>query len=347
MFKMKHIYPLLLSLIGALSVVAESPVATVTAVPIGSTFAANDSINSDPDPSADARECLKGLRWDAEPFEVQCEASLDGLCDLLVRFPSPRPSGVAVNDEVAMEWYVARDKDRQPIAAPAMVVVHESGSNMAVGRVIARGLRASGVHALMIQLPYYGERKPEGKQLDGSIFISATHQGIADVRRARDAVAVLPLIDKHRIGLQGTSLGGFVAATTAGLDSGYDAVFLMLAGGDLFDVIMSGARDAAEYRKALAEAGLSDDRLKTELRKIEPNRLAHRLNPAQTWLYSGKLDTVVPIKNARILAKAANLDQSHHIEMIADHYTGIVYLPFVLEQMSTNLKAVAIPATAQ
>jgi dienelactone hydrolase len=319
-------------------------VAETLSVPqAGAVFAAVDTVDVSDEESEDARECLQGLGWPAEKFQVHCEPSDGKNGDLLVRFPSARPTGNATNDLVAMEWYVARDKDGQPLKAPAMVVVHESGSNMAVGRVIAQGLRAGGVHALMIQLPYYGQRKPEGTKLDGELFISATRQGIADVRRARDAVAALPLIDHDRIGLQGTSLGGFVAATTAGLDNAYDAVFLMLAGGDLYDVIMSGAKDAAEYRKTLAAAGFTDEKLKTELRKVEPNRLAHRLNAAQTWLYSGMLDDVVPIKNARILAKAAGLDRSHHIEMIADHYSGIVYVPFVLDQMSHKLKAVPSP----
>lgn len=313
----------------------------------GATYTATDTIDVTGETSDDAADCLQGLCWKPEKFAIRCELPTEDRGDMLVRFPSPRPSGNAVNDQVAMEWYVARDKNGQPMVAPAMVVVHESGSNMAVGRLIAEGLRASGIHALMIQLPYYGHRKPEGKELGGDVFVSATHQGIADVRRARDVVAALPLIDKDRIGLQGTSLGGFVAATTAGLDDAYDAVFLMLAGGDLFDVIMSGARDAAEYRKSLAAAGFTDERLKSELRKIEPNRLAHRLNPDRTWLYSGKFDTVVPIKNARILAQAAKLDSTHHIEMMADHYSGIVYVPFVLQQMSAKLKAVGLPTTAQ
>ncbi len=76
-----------------------------------------------------------------------------------------------------------------------------------------------------------------------------------------------------------------------------------------------------------------------ELRKVEPNRLAHRMNPSQTWLYSGLFDTVVPIKNARLLAKAAGLEKSHHIEMVANHYSGIIYIPFVLDHMCGQLKS--------
>ncbi len=229
---------------------------------VGSTFSATDTIDLAEDESADARDCLSGLSWTPGDFEILLEQPSPGRGDLLVRFASPRPSGDQANDQVAMEWYMARDRDRQRVTAPAMVVVHESGSNMEVGRMIARGVRSGGIHALLIHLPYYGVRRTAEKKLDGRLFVSATHQGIADVRRARDVVAALPFVEIDRIGLQGTSLGGFVAATSAGLDNGYDAVFLMLAGGDLYDVIQNGAKDAAEYRRALAKAGFANDLLR-------------------------------------------------------------------------------------
>src|SRR5690606_32843634 len=125
--------------------------------------------------------------------------------------PSPIASGDAVNDRVAVEWYLARDEEGQPVTAPAVVVVHESGSGMTVGRLFAQGLRKRGLHAFMIHLPYYGERRAGGKRPDGVNLITALRQAIADVRRCKDAVAALPLVQPGPIALQGTSLGGFVS----------------------------------------------------------------------------------------------------------------------------------------
>jgi len=48
--------------------------------------------------------------------------------DVLVRFPSPVPTGDEHNDRVAVEWYVARDARWQPLEATAVVVVHESST---------------------------------------------------------------------------------------------------------------------------------------------------------------------------------------------------------------------------
>ncbi len=116
-------------------------------------------------------------------------------------------------------------------------------------------------------------------------------QAIADVRRARDAVASLPLVDDAHIALQGTSLGGCVSATSAALDHSYDSVFLTLAGGNIFDLIQNGKKDAAKVRQKLNQAGFSGEQLKAIVHPIEPNRIAHRLQPERTWLYSGTYDT--------------------------------------------------------
>jgi len=50
-------------------------------------------------------------------------------------------------------------------------------------------------------------------------LLPTLQQAIADVRRARDAVVALPVVDSV-VGVQGTGLSGFVTATVAGLDDG-------------------------------------------------------------------------------------------------------------------------------
>lgn len=304
-------------------------------IPVGAIFEARDSWTDRDDESDDARECLAGLQWVAEEFEVHCEAASSWGGDLMIRFNSAIDSGDARNDRVAMEWYQPRERGRP---APAFVVVHESGSRMDVGRLMARCLRKQGFHAFLIHLPFYGERRTGRERPRSANLINAMQQAIADVRRARDAVAVLPMVDSDRINLQGTSLGGFVSATVAGLDQAYHGVFLMLAGGDLFGVLKHGARDTAKIRETLRKAGVTDEQLKHLARTIEPTRLAHRLDPDRTWLYSGRLDSVVPLHNARVLARSARLEPSHHVLMTANHYSGIIYLPFIIEHIASNAR---------
>jgi dienelactone hydrolase len=301
------------------------------------TISANDSLNCGTDPNGDAQACLARLSWTASPFEVRIEPAKPDRGDALIRFPSPVDTENQQNDLVSMEWYSARDQDDRPKTAPAVVVVHESGRGMTVGRLFAQGFQQRGLHAFLLHLPHYGERRGVGQSRETDNIIVSIRQAVADVRRARDAVSVLPNVDASNISLQGTSLGGFVSATTAGLDHGYQGVFLMLAGGDLFDVIQNGKRDSAKVRERLEAAGLTGETLKSLVYHIEPNRLAHRYNADRTWLYSGNRDTVVPPRSSESLAKAAGLTKTHHIQMNADHYSGIIYLPFVLNHMARKI----------
>lgn len=309
------------------------------------TYSARDTLAVGEEPSADARECLQGFCWTPSEFTVRCEAPVQAdRGDVLVRFPSPLPTGNEVNDLVALEWYMARDQAGQRIQAPAVVVIHESGKSMPVGRLFARGFQQRGLHAFMIQLPTYGQRRIPEPKGDLQQLFNLIRQATADVRRARDAVAVLPDVDAGNIALQGTSLGGFVASTAGALDQGFSRVFLTLSGGDIFGIIQHGERESAQVRQKFQDAGVSDEELRQLAWKIEPNRLAHRLDPQRTWLYSGTYDRVIPLENAQSLARAAHLERSHHLRMPATHVTGIIFLPVILDQMAGEVLGTGQPA---
>ncbi len=293
---------------------------------------AQDTLKPQATVTDDARMCLDGLCWKPTEFTVTVEQVTDAEHHAVIRFPSPVDTGDEVNDRVALIWHRPKDAEvGKP--GPAIVVVHESGSAMPVGKLFARRFAEKGVHAFLIHLPNYGLRRRTGVKPTGEKFLLAMRQAIADVRRARDAVAVLPGIDPARISLQGTSLGGFVTATTAGLDHGYDHVFIMLAGGDLYGLMHNGQREAAELSKRLADAGYSGDKLRDLMWTIEPTRLAARVNRQKTWLYSAEQDSVVPMANALAYKKAADLEDDHHIRLLGDHVSCIVFLPVILDHV--------------
>ena len=80
-------------------------------------------------------------------------------------------------------------------------------------------------------MPYYGPRRP-AKSGDGSRrrMISANQehsvegmtQAVMDIRRAATWLAAREEIDSERLGITGISLGGIVAALTAGVDTRFD-----------------------------------------------------------------------------------------------------------------------------
>jgi len=303
------------------------------------TYAARDSLAAAEDPNPDAQACLDLLTWTPGEFNVQCAPAVDQDFDALVSFPSPLNSGDPVNDRVTMEWYRPRLKpDAARTPRPAMVVIHESGSRMEAGRVFARTFRERGLNAFLIHLPYYGERRNGGGRPENADFTVLVRQGIADARRARDAVAVLPDVDAEQISIQGTSLGGFVATLVGSLDRGYHSVFIMLAGADFYDILQTGQKDTAKMRQKFAAAGYEGEKLRELLSAVESLRIAHRLDPAHTWTYSAQNDEVVPIKNARLLGTTAGLEKSHQLELPGGHYSIAVYFPFLVDHVMQQLQ---------
>ena len=305
-------------------------------VPVGQEFSVHDTIGQPKDDAADAAECLAGLCWTGEMFSARCVETKTERVTATIRFPSAIDTGNRHSDQVALDWYAVHDESGLK-TAPAIVVVHESGSAMTVGRMVARGLRDRGVHAFMIHLPYYGLRRPPGKKPEHADFGDVMRQGIADVRRAHDVVAAMPAVQSGRVSLQGTSLGGFVSSTTAGLDTTFDKVFILLAGGDLDELVINGQREAGELRELLVSQGYEGDAMKSLLYRFEPNRLAHRIPSDRLWLYTALYDTVVPKKHGYSFAMAAGLAEDHHILMPANHYSGVIFLPVVLDQIAGNV----------
>jgi dienelactone hydrolase len=295
-------------------------------------YQANDSLNAHPEKATKtASESLDRILWEPASFPVTVE-SVKGTSnspDCLIRFPSPKPTGDAEVDEVCCEWYRCQNAGTSDL--PAVLVLHESGSGMTVGRVFAQEIRRRGVHAFLMHMPGYGERKSSKPPADD--LISVFVQGVADARRAKDAIAVLPGIADERIGLQGTSLGGFVASLVGGLDGDFRCVFLCLSGGDLHGILTSGEREARKAMEKLLATGIKPEELQAMLSPIEPLSLASRLNPEKTWLYRADFDQVVPPRHSDLLAEAIGLSEEHYVKLLATHYSGIVYLPGICDKL--------------
>ncbi|RMG36256.1 MAG: alpha/beta fold hydrolase [Planctomycetota bacterium] len=311
---------------------------------IGTSIDARDSIRRAEDPKPEAEACLKRLCWHPTTFAVRVDRpGRPDAGDLWLSFPAAglKPSELRPEDRplarVVVEWYAVRDGMGRLARRPAVVVVHESGSGMTVGRMIARGLRQRGVHAFMVQLPGYGARKVPRDVTQVERFGRMLVQSVRDVRRTRDAVTALPVVVKNRVALQGTSLGGFVAATVAGIDDAFSHVFVLLAGGDLYTVVMTGARDAAGVRRELLKAGLTERQIRELAGLVEPLHVAHRVVADRFWLFRGKFDTVVPPECSRKLARAIGLEAGHEIVLPVNHYSGIVFLPATLDFIAARV----------
>lgn len=310
----------------------------------------HDTLVADAEPGSDDAAMLGRFRWEPAGFDLQlvhdpAEALelvgvLETDADTLAVFPSPLPregDGEAVND-VVLEWYAAEGVAAGE-AAPAILVLDILDGRMLIARAFARTLARQGIHAFVLHMPSYGWRSMDRWAFEGELFFELCTQAVADARRARDAIAALPGVDAERISIQGTSLGGFIASAAAAVDPVFDNAFIMLAGGNLYDMLHDGRREAAMIRHALERAGFVGEKLRELCRRIEPTRLAHRLNPATTWLISAKGDQVVPAANARALAEAASLEEDRHLWLAGDHYSVLLHMPWAARMMSQTILA--------
>jgi hypothetical protein len=219
-----------------------------------------------------------------------------------------------------MDWHIARDQQRRFINAPAVLILDILQGGNLVSGYIAKTLVRNGIHGFVMHMPQNGQRRGAGESHDWSAFIPSLRQAAGDARRARDVIAAMPLVNGP-ISLQGTSLGGFVATLAAAIDPAFHTVCLALTGGDVFGVLRHGKMDAARVRRQLLNAGYDDERLRDCLWQIEPLRVASRLNPKRTWLFSARFDQVIPRGHEKQLAAAIGLDWQHHRQLAGCHYT--------------------------
>jgi dienelactone hydrolase len=298
------------------------------------TFTATDTAGARVDGNPNVQALLDAVSWKPSEFEVRC-ASTPGLrYDALVRFDSPMPSGNRWVDEVVMMWYAARGEDGEAIEAPAVLMVHTLQPQMIIAKQLARDFAKRGLHAFVLQLPGYGHRWEGQGHFPAAAALLHGRQGVADCLRARDAIAALPNIKPRPIALQGTSLGGFVAATAGGIEPAFDPVVLLISGGDCYGALVNGRYDAMFLRKSLNQIGYHGERLRELVEQVEPLRVAHRLDPDRTWLISARDDVTIPRASSDALAQAIGLDDEHRLWLGTNHYTTLFVLPAAAQRMA-------------
>lgn len=297
-------------------------------------FHSRDTPVTGGDDAREMRPILEGLAWEPAEFEVRCTATPGLRYDALVRFDSPLPSGKQWVDRVVMRWYAARGEDGEAIEAPAVLMVHTLQPQMKISDQLAQVFAKRGLHTFVLQLPGYGERWEGRGIFPGVTALVHGRQAVADCLRARDAIAALPNIKEGPITLQGTSLGGFVAATVGGIETSFDPVVLLISGGDCYGALIRGKHDALFLLRELNRMGYAGQKLKDLLEPVEPLRVAHRLDPARTWLITARDDITIPRSSSDALAEAVGLDEEHRLWINTNHYTTLVMLPGLSQRMA-------------
>lgn len=224
-----------------------------------------------------------------------------------VRFPSPVVTPDESNNTVHAELF-------RPVAAsttrrPAVVVLHILGADFALSRYFAARLADRGVVALFVKLPYYGERRGDENDrrflsTDVDRSIASMRQGVLDVRRAVAYMNSLPDVDASRVGVAGISLGGIVGGLAAAIDPAITSAALLLAGGDLAEILWT-MPEGAKYRKLWIDAGKTKADLAALTRPLDPLTYADRLKGKRVYMVAGKVDDTIPPSSALALWEKA------------------------------------------
>ena len=263
-------------------------------------------------------------------FELEPMLSTSRYTVAKLRFPSLVETPDIENNTVHAEYFA-------PVGAtpgrPGVIVLHILGADFPLSRYMAARMADRGIAALFVKLPYYGERRPPGRDraipskrlvsADIERTMTAMRQAVLDVRRAGCWLAAQPGVDPARLGVSGISLGGIVSALVAGVDPAIKDGAFLLAGGDLSTVLWE-MPEGAPFRKVWIESGRTKADLKKLTDPFDPLTYAAGLAGKRMLMIAGKVDEVVPPECTRRLWEAAGKPPILWYD--CGHYSSVGYL---------------------
>lgn len=255
-----------------------------------------------------------------EPTEFEVDASPPTGQDLLVqvvRYPSPYESTHPdPNDTVHARFFRLKEPSK------AGLIVLGGWRRDPITPALAFALAKSGIQILYISIPFQERRTPRGRQ-PGELTLSAdldqteaTFVQLAqDVDRGRKWLVDEHGVDPERIGLLGTSLGGFASASLFGMDGGFKCAVIQLAGADIAGVLFNGNFLTRGLAQQLAEKGVSEAAARKRLRGLSPDLWADPKRKDDLLLVAAEHDTIVPLETVE---KLAELYGGARVEVLPD-----------------------------
>ena len=180
---------------------------------------------------------------------------------------------------------------------------------------LSRELAKTGIQVVWLEIPYQGQRTPQGER-PGALTLSddlaqneKTFVQLAqDVGRVRHWLVHERGVDPDRIGLLGTSLGGFAAATLYGMFPGeFSAVTVQIAGSDIVSVLFNGNWLTRKIEEGLAKRGIDAPTARKLVQGMNPSTWADPERKDGVLLVAAELDEIVPL---------------HTVEDLRDRYDG-------------------------
>lgn len=249
-------------------------------------------------------------RYVPAPFEMKVSAPAPFGARLVVEkleFPSPVASAhPQENDTVRAKLF--RTEKPEPVLVVALGGWRYDPVTPALG---ARLAEETGIQVLVMDLPFQGERTPKGKatgQVTFSADLAQNHatfvQSSQDVARAVDWFVSERKVDPKRVGVLGTSLGGYVASDLYGMSDRFSAAVVQISGGDIATVIFNGNFLTKRIRDELTAGGVTEEQVREDMRALDPTTWARKERKDGILLIAAENDDVIPLPTVKALSEA-------------------------------------------
>lgn len=242
----------------------------------------------------------------------------------LLTFPSPVVTPHPKNNTVHCEYFCPT----APGKRPGVIVLHILGGDFDLARVFARALASKGIAALFLKMPYYGERKQDGVDvqmisMDPHQTVRGMRQAVLDIRQAATWLAAQEEVDPNQLGIMGISLGGITGALATSVEPRFSKACLLLAGGSMGEVAWTST-EMSDLRKQWIDKGGTKESLFEIIKPVDPLTYAKPRAGRKIMMLNASHDEVVPPACTEALWHA--FGEPEIVWWDAGHYTAIKYI---------------------
>ncbi len=269
-----------------------------------------------------------------------------------LEYPSPISDSAFGN--VTANYYVPTDLKNGSTPRPGIVCLHILGGGGDLTNMICAHFATNGIPAMMCYLPMFKSRRPGGsrawmKRPDAcKLMAQAIRECPEDAYRTVDVMLTRPEINHSKINLLGTSLGGITAATVGGNDPRIDKVVLLLAGGDLRNIIGYSKETVKMQQLYNAAPPVEKKFFDKVVTEVDPlNNLKYLKTRAQKnklRIYNASDDKVIPPQSVKKLVDQSGMTGKNNMFQGLGHYTAIAALPQSLCEFVAFFKDDTIPS---
>lgn len=223
-----------------------------------------------------------------------------------------------------------RPEGRPPGRRPAVVLTPILGARDELPGLLAAALAGRGIHAAIV---LRGERVLDPTAPEARIE-RVLRTAVVERRRTVDWLSGLEDVDPDRIGACGASLGGIATALLAATEPRLRASALLLAGGDLPEVLVTS--DEPRLVRWRTRRGLPLDALRASLARevvSDPLALAGAVDARRVLFVQARFDGSVPTPCQERLWQA--LGRPERWVLPTGHRTAGIYLPWLVPALAS------------